>query len=229
MFLQTFSLEPALQTPCFVISCNGKTAQPRWGRSRAGSGSVLVVSPDKNQNPAQYNICVGTAKPSSPRFPESPTEQLPAMIPVPGPQRAWQGGAKGSSPMCSHTTTPPRRPGSARGCQVSPGGQGGTARASCPPSSTRGAGSRGGMAAAQGNVRRHRGSFLRSRCAYRAALSPARPRLRLSVISCFTAPVTLWKKWSQGCRLHYSLSFWRIWHWPWLEGRHWLTWNLCEN
>lgn len=130
MFLQTFSLEPALQTPCFVISCNGKTAQPRWGRSRAGSGSVLVVSPDKNQNPAQYNICVGTAKPSSPRFPESPTEQLPAMIPVPGPQRAWQGGAKGSSPMCSHTNV---HPGSARGCQVSPGGQGGTARASCPP------------------------------------------------------------------------------------------------
>lgn len=116
MFLQTFSLEPALQTPCFVISCNGKTAQPRWGRSRAGSGSVLVVSPDKNQNPAQYNICVGTAKPSSPRFPESPTPPCndPCARPAAGVARGSEGQLPNVQPH--HDTTP-----ASRQCQGLPG------------------------------------------------------------------------------------------------------------
>lgn len=50
------------------------------------------------------------------------------------------------------------------------------------PSSTR-----NGTSAVQGNLGRHHGSFLQSHSAYRTPLSPAQPRLRLSVISCFTA------------------------------------------
>lgn len=45
----------------------------------------------KNQNPALYHTHVGTAKLSPPRFLESPREQLLAVMPGPGQQRAGEG------------------------------------------------------------------------------------------------------------------------------------------
>lgn len=115
-------------------------------------------------------------------------------------------GRKGSSTSRSHTTTSPRCPacpGSAVGCQVTPGGQGGTSRARCPlpEPRRRQAGRDASSAGEPGETPR---LLPAEPLPYRTP-EPGTAPLNLCYLLLNSLGYTLQER-NQGCTLHYSLS-----------------------